>query len=287
MALEFIFNAAKISKNPHIIFFETLVLSFMSAMLAIFIFPKEFVSIGILAFITIGMVPVFAKLFSYSSYLYNYSDSFFVRHKTLFLQISYFFLGVFVSFIVLFFVLGGVTKEKVFSTQFQEIKGVENVRATITGQVSQTSISSNDTFSKVFFLVLNNNLGVVLRAAVLSFFYGAGALFLIAWNASILATVIANDIFMNAGLVLSSPLGIFNAIFQSIINFVGYLPHGFPEMLAYFVISFAGAMFARALVKGLFTTEFRWKVLGDILFMLVLSLLLVVVGAIIEASYFL
>lgn len=287
MVMEFIFNPAKISKNPSIIFFEAIFLSLISVLFAVFVFPKPYVSIGVLAFITIGAIPVFAKLFSYSSYLFNYSEGFFTRHKTLFLEITYFFLGIFVAFVLLFFLLGPTTKETVFSMQISEVEGVTNLRNSITGQAAQTQIPKESRFDKVFFLVLNNNLGVIIRAAVLSFFYGAGALFLIAWNASILATVIASDIAASMGVVLSSPFGILKAIMQSFINFLGYIPHGFPEMLAYFVISFAGAMFARDLMKGLFTTEFRWKVLWDITFMIALSIFLLVLGALIEASYFL
>lgn len=284
--MEFIFNPVKISKNPSIIFFEAIVLSLMSVFLSIFILPKDYVSVGILAFITIGSIPVFGKLFSYSSYLFNYSESFYTRHKRLFLQLIYFFLGVFCAFVFLFFLLGPNTKEIVFSTQMIEVEGVSNLRNSITGQVSQTQLANESNFNKVFKLVLSNNFGVILRAAALSFFYGAGALFLIAWNASVLATVISSEIASNLGVVLTSPLGIFQAIFQTFVSFIGYIPHGFPELLAYFIISFAGAMLARDLVKGLFTTEFRWKIIGDLLFMLALSIFLLVIGAIIEASYF-
>ncbi|HOW29203.1 MAG TPA: stage II sporulation protein M [archaeon] len=286
MVMEFIFNPAKISKNPSIIFFEALFLSIISVFFSVFIFPKEYASIGVLLFITVGAIPVFAKLFSYSSYLFNYSESFFTRHKILFLEITYFFLGIFVAFVLLFFILGPTTKETVFSTQLGEIEGVTNLRQSITGQAIETKINSENNFTKVFKIVLFNNFNVIIRAALLSFFYGAGALFLIAWNASILATVISSEIFTSMGSI-TGIFGIFQGIIQSFINFLGYIPHGFPEMLSYFIISFAGAMLARDLMKGLFTTEFRWKVLVDILFMVSLSVFLLVLGAIIEASYFL
>lgn len=285
MALEFLFNPAKITKRPGIIFFEAIFLSLISVLFSFFVFPKNYISVGILAFITFGAVPVFAKLFSYSSYLFNYSESFFTRHKTLFLQITYFFLGIFITFVCLFFILKPATREVVFSTQLNEIEGVTNLRNSITGQAIQTQIKEESNFSKVFFIVLKNNFGVVLRAAVLSFFYGAGALFLIAWNASILATVIASDIVKT--MTVFSPAGILNGILQALLNLMAYIPHGFPEMLAYFVISFAGAVLARAAVKRLFLTEFRWKVIFDILFLVALTLVLLVIGALIEASYFL
>ena len=288
MVMEFIFSPAKISKNPGIIFIEAVLLSGISVLFSLFVLPSDYVSVGVLAFITMGAIPVFAKLFSYSSYLFNYSESFFARHKTLFLEIAYFFLGVFFAFVLLFFILPPATRDSVFSVQLIEVKGVAGVRESITAQVSKTAIPEQSRFDKVFFLVLNNNLGVVVRAAALSFFYGAGALFLIAWNASILATVISTDIYLSMGaLTLSSPVGVFKALFTAFVNFLGYLPHGLPEMLAYFIISFAGAMIARGLVKGLFTTDFRWKVIGDIAFMVAFSIFLIVVGALIEASYFL
>ena len=199
MVMEFIYSPQKISKTPGIIFFEALFLALISVIFAIFVFPKAYVSIGILAFITIGSIPIFAKLYSYNSYLYNYSESFFERHKTLILQIIYLFLGIFVAFTFLFFIVGSETRETVFATQLSEIKGVEAIRNSISGQVTGTQLENQSNFGKVFNIVFKNNLGVVVRAAVLSFFYGAGAIFLIAWNASILATVIASDILLGMG----------------------------------------------------------------------------------------
>ena len=58
-------------------------------------------------------------------------------------------------------------------------------------------------------------------------------------------------------------------------------------MLAYFIISFAGAVFARDLMKGLFLTEFKWKIIKDISLMAFLALVFLLIGALIEASYFL
>ncbi len=285
MVLEFIYSPQKILKRPSIIFFEAVFISLMSVVFSVYIFPKQYISIGILAFITIGLIPIFAKLFSYNSYLFNYSEGFFQRHKTLIFQIMYVFLGIFVAFIFLFFVVSSQTRDVIFATQFSEIKGVEEIRNSITGQVSATQIKENK-FSMVFNIVFKNNLGVILRAAALSFFYGAGAIFLIAWNASILAVVIANNIFLGMG----GPVGVLDAlqgIGQSLVNLLGYVPHGLPEMLAYFIVSFAGAIFARDLMKGLFTTEFRLVVIKDLLWLIFIAMLLLVIGALIEASYFL
>lgn len=202
------------------------------------------------------------------------------------LQILYVSLGIFVAFTFIFFVVNQETREELFVTQFSEIRGVEEVRNSISGQLTRTEINSESNFIKVFNIVLNNNFGVVIRAAALSFFYGAGAIFLIVWNASILATVISNDIFINIGGVTSISSAM-EGIGQALISIIGYIPHGLPEILAYIIISFAGAIFARDLMKGLFTTEFKGIIIKDLLLLTLIALILLVIGALIEASYFL
>jgi uncharacterized membrane protein SpoIIM required for sporulation len=111
-------------------------------------------------------------------------------------------------------------------------------------------------------------------------------LFLIAWNASILATVISSEIFSSVMITNAGFFSPFIALFNALFNFLGYIPHGLPEILAYFLISFAGAMLARDLIKGTFSTEYKYRVFWDFLFMVMLALVLLIIGAIIEASYF-
>jgi uncharacterized membrane protein SpoIIM required for sporulation len=191
-----------------------------------------------------------------------------------------------VAFTFVFFVVNQDTREELFATQFSEMEGIENTRNEIVGQVTGTKTKPENTFAYVFNLVFMNNLGVVLIAAILSFFYGAGAIYLIAFNASIIATVISNDILISMGGVAGFGSAI-EGIGRALITIIGYIPHGLPEMLAYITISFAGAMLARDLMKGLFTTEFRGVIIKDLLLLTIASLFFLLIGALIEASYFL
>lgn len=201
------------------------------------------------------------------------------------LQLLYVFLGVFVAFTFIFFIVNTETREGIFVTQLSEIKNISATRDTITGQVSGTVVKSNSAFSSAFNLIFANNFGVVLRAGLLSLFYGAGAIYLIVWNASILATAIANDILINLGGVVGVG-GMLEGIGNALITLIGYVPHGLPEVLAYIIISLAGAIFARGLSKGTFFTEFRWVVLKDIIWLVIAAVVLLLIGALIEASYF-
>lgn len=285
--LDFIFSAKKMLDRPYLMIFEAIYLVIISVFISLLLLPPQYVSIGVLTFITVGSIPLFNKIFSYSSYLFNYNKSFFTRHKKLLIILVYFFLGLFVAYSAFYFFSTEPIRETIFLTQNEEIEGISYLRSSLTGEVSALDSSNQAGFSKVFSLILKNNIGVAFRALLLSLFYGAGALFLIAWNASILATVISAEIFSSiviSGYGLLSPIiGLFNALF----NLIGYIPHGLPEILTYFLISFAGAMIARDLNKGIFSTEYKFRVLLDFLLMVGLALLLLVLGALIEASYFL
>lgn len=368
MLFGLIYSPSKLYNKPHLLFLEAMFLTIVSVFLSLFIFPNEYLSFGILMFLTIGAIPVFTKLFSYNSYLSNYQKPFFKRHASLLSALAYFFVGVFFSFIVFFFLFsinynletynvddhiiisdlgtqeysfkitevrdssirvslfqnnqairqgtfyrgqyinfrgyefnrtflitdiyeevvlstGNGIRENIFFVQFKERAGIDAARKSLTGQVIGNIPESK--FSEAFSLIFRNNLNVVIKAIVMSFFYGAGALFLISWNASVLAGVVALDIFISMAPLISEGLkGFFIGIFHSVYLFIGYIPHGLPELLAYFLVSFAGAMLARDIFKGMFSSEFRWQIIKDFLLILLFALILLFIGAIIEACYF-
>ena len=266
-------------------FFEAFILTIISVIFSVLLFPKEFCSIGILAFITIGALPLFNKLYSYDSYIYSYNKSFFKRHEKIIKLLFYFFLGVFVSLVLVFFISGPTIQDKLFYTQNLEVENISEIRSDITGNFIG---SPNSNFQKAFSEISKNNLGVMFTAILLSFFYGAGGLFLIVWNASILSFVVIQDILMSFAAVSGhGVLSFLYGVLNSFINFLGYLPHGIFEFLAYFFASVAGAILARDLFKGVFTTEFAGRALKDFLLMILIALLSYFIGTLIEACYFL
>jgi len=287
MVLELLINTDKLRQSPGLMFFDAVILTAISILFAIFLFPKTNTSIAVLAFITIGAVPLFNKLYSHDSYLLNFDKPFFKRHKTTIYLLLWFFLGIFATYVGAYFVLPHGASVNVFSAQFGELDGIAQLQNSIsTGNLVGHSLNYSK-FKEVFFLILINNLLVVLSATLLSFFYGAGGLFLIAWNSSILAAVISQNITLSFAGVSGGAISIFTGIANTILNFFSYLPHGLPEILAYFIVSVTGAILARDLFRGLFTTDFKWVALLDFMHMFLLALLFLAIGALIEASYFL
>jgi len=287
MVLELLINTNKLRQSPGLMFLDAVILVIISIIFAVFLFPNNNTSIAALAFITIGAVPLFNKLYSHDSYLSNFDKSFFERHKTIILLLLWFFLGIFATYVAAYFILPSNASANIFSAQVGELDGIAEIQNSIgTGNLFGASIIS-PIFKEVFFLILINNLLVVLSATLLSFFYGAGGLFLIAWNASILSAVIAKDILISFSGISGSIGSILNSIYNAILNFLSYLPHGLPEIIAYFLVSVAGAMFARDLFRGVFTTDFKWIALLDFIYLFLLAIIFLAIGALIEASYFL
>jgi uncharacterized membrane protein SpoIIM required for sporulation len=286
MVLELLINISKLRHRPIYIFIEAIFLTIISIIISFALFPENYTSIAILGFLTIGALPLFNNLYAYDSYLFNYNKSFFNRHKRIITLLFYFFLGVLITFIFAYFLFPSNISKEMLGAQFGEIDNISDIKASITGQTTGHNINSNN-FWNVFNLIFKNNILVMITATLLSFFYGAGGLFLIVWNASILSAVliryILSAVSFAAGQGLWTP---FIAIYHGFVAFLGFIPHGFFEVLAYFFVSVAGAMLARDLFKGVFTTDFKWFAIRDFFYMFLLAVFSLVIGAIIESLSF-
>jgi len=129
-------------------------------------------------------------------------------------------------------------------------------------------ITGNATKAGRFLSILQNNIYVMIFTLIFSFIFGAGAIFVLAWNAS----------------VISAAIGIYSE--YKIINiplaFGRYMIHGIPEIAAYFITALAGGMFgASAIRNGIKSKTFR-IVLGNIFVLLFIALLVLIFAALIE-----
>src|SRR3989344_4686083 len=116
-----------------------------------------------------------------------------------------------------------------------------------------------------FLTIFSNNVLVAVSTLIFSLLFGAGVIFVIAWNASIIAAVIA----------LTAQYSLINLPFGA----TKFLLHGIPEMIAYFFVAMAGGMASLAL-----SSFFKNKLSKEKLFTIIRrSLLLVIIGIIVLA----
>ena len=168
-----------------------------------------------------------------------------------------------------------------FESQSSTISSI-NGRAIDSSLTSTTgnAITSFNIFSRIFF----NNVKVLLFCVLFSFLYGAGSLFILMWNASIVGTAIGNFVRTNiatlANTVGGSTIGAYFSVVS--IGLFKYVLHGFPEILAYFVAALAGGIISIAIINHDFETRKFEHILLDSADLLMLSLFILFVAALLE-----
>ncbi len=261
--LETLMSVRDAVKNPwHMIIFGV-VISLISVGVSYLVFPE---SAGLLTvfLITIISAPFMLKLHGYEeaseegkvrkvSLASRINPiSAFSRQSEIFVIYSAFFVGVIIALTASFIFLPDAVVEKTFGDQINQI-----------GEIG--AIFGNLAAQGAFGQILVNNLIVLSVSFVFALLFGIGAIFILAWNASVLSVAI--------GLVAKS-----SGVPAAVITF---LPHGVFEIAAYFVAGIAGGIISIA-VSRRGTKEFG-AVVEDMLVMMVLSVVLVTIGAYIES----
>jgi uncharacterized membrane protein SpoIIM required for sporulation len=103
---------------------------------------------------------------------------------------------------------------------------------------------------------------------IASLIFGAGAIFILAWNASVIAAAIG--IFTRSN-ITQLPLGL-----------ARYLIHGIPEIAAYFMAALAGGIFSTAVTNHDNKRERFLMIVQDSLNLLVIAIVILIIAGLIE-----
>jgi len=123
-----------------------------------------------------------------------------------------------------------------------------------------------------FFGIFTSNLGVALIFFILSFFYGAGAIFLIVWNASIFSTFIAFSV-QNLSKGLNNALGLLGAFSLYFI----------PEVGGFLLAGIAGGVISKAVITEHWFSKPFQNVIRDATILLLLAIVLLIIAALLES----
>ncbi|MFC1768235.1 stage II sporulation protein M [Nanoarchaeota archaeon] len=198
-------------------------------------------------------------------------------HTKTLLYFMFLFLGFTFALAFWNIVLPDPMSDTLFQVQNEAINIVNQkfVGNVVTGnELADISVTGNAISSEKFLgIIFFNNLKVLFFALLFSFFYGAGAIFILAWNASVIGAAMGNLI---TALISG---GVFTAIFSS---FFRYFTHGIFEIAAYFTAALAGGIISIAIIRHDYKSKRFKEVLVDSLDLTILSLLLLLIGALVE-----
>lgn len=194
------------------------------------------------------------------------------RHAPTLMFFMVLFLGMAVAFSVLYVVLPSETSATVFRVQSDTI---QNLNQHVTGKVTQTGL-----VSKIFL----NNVKVMIFCIMFSFLYGAGAMFIWAWNASVIGAAAGNFVRTHmarfADTVGFPKVGAY--MYASSLSVLRYSIHGVPEIFAYIIGGLAGGILSVAVMNhDLGTGKFE-KILLDVSDLVLLSVFVLFVAALLE-----
>jgi len=256
MVLERLVTVREALTNPSWMFIVGGLVSTISLFIAFIIFPS---SVGLMStfLVTIAMTPFMVNLLRYEEKMTELQQdtgellSVFQRHKKIIKVYIAFFAGMILSYSIIYTILPEQIVETLFEDQINEIK---IIRGSFVG----------GTFTKIVL----NNLGVLLVTYFFSFIFGAGAIFILSWNASVLSTAIG---------LSAKALGGFKALPIAIL---AYFPHGSLELLAYFIGGIAGGLASVAVSKGRPYTLSR--IIKDSLIFLMWGVGLILIAGVVE-----
>ncbi len=266
MVLESMINPKNAEDKPWHVFIIAIIYTFVAVFFANFLFPSQ-ASILSIALVTIIFVPFFQRMFALEERK-EFAEkrrhrNFLSRHGQMIYVLSAFFLGIIVamSFIYMFF-----PSDNVFQLETDTIRGITTGNAAAEGN-----------FGRFFF----NNTQVMVLMFVLSVLFGAGAVFILSWNAAVIATYVgaimksfaAQGTGTAAAYLYGLPVGLGSITL-----------HGIPEIVAYFIAGIGGGILSVGMLREKWKSREFGTILQDSILMFFCAEMLILIAALIEAA---
>tara|TARA_Y100000034_G_scaffold14075_1_gene14721 strand:- start:29487 stop:30344 length:858 start_codon:yes stop_codon:yes gene_type:complete len=276
MVIESFISPFKAEKNPYELMFFGFFYSSISILLSMWIF-QEYSSLLMVFLTVMACMPLMYNIMKSE----EIKDTIFKSELKLLKEhgkavefLMFLFFGITIGYVFWYVLLPNYFQLGNFFFKVQK----ETLFA-INGRITN-SVVRNDIFVKI----LLNNIKVLIFCILFSFLFGLGAIFILTWNSSVIAT--ATGDFINNGLkeiskttVNSITGGYFSVVMA---GFLRYMIHGIPEIAAYFVGGLAGGIISFAIAKHHFKTKKFENILLDSSELIVIAILILVVAGLLE-----
>src|SRR3972149_11864094 len=273
--LESMFNPRRLEKGPWKMLFIGILYASLSLLLVKWFFAGDAVLSQYSGLIVVTFCVMFSIPFMYFIIKEEEAEdeevfgllSVWKIHKDAIYAFLWLFLGFIVAFAFWYMVL---QDSSLFNAQLETYCMI-NSPGSIENCVSQYDFSKSTgaaTKELRFLSIIENNVYVMIFTLIFSLIFGAVAIFVLAWNAS----------------VISAAIGIFTRyqITEIPLGLLRYMVHGFPEITAYFIAALAGGMFGTGMMRhGIKDPRFI-RVLENVVILLFIAILILILAAFME-----
>ncbi len=272
MVLEALITPLKAEKKPWETFMIGFVYSAVAIAISLWIFGEQ-ASLIATFLISIAALPLVYSTFKREEakdISLDSERSILKEHSRAITFLVFLFMGIVLAYVLAYLILPVQHITNLFSLQ----------QTTITSINAQT-VTELSLFSKIFL----NNMKVLIFCIVFSLFYGAGAIFILVWNGSVIATAMGNfireQLSTYAGAVGFTHAAAYLHTFS--LSLARYSIHGIPEITAYFVASLAGGIISVAVIRHDFRTKKFEKIMFDASNLLLIAIATLLGAALLEA----
>jgi uncharacterized membrane protein SpoIIM required for sporulation len=279
--LESMINPKRVEKGPWKMFFIGIMYASLSILLVYWFFNKDAVLSQYSGMIVVTFCVMFSLPFMYFIIKQEEKQDEQIEgllgmwkvHRDAIYAFIWLFLGFIVAFSFWYIILQNST---LFNAQIETYcminspGGIENCVAKydFPQQISSTGAAT----SEIRFLsIIQNNIYVMIFTLIFSLIFGAGAIFILAWNASVISAAIS--IFTKYQ-INQIPLGI-----------ARYMIHGFPEITAYFITALAGGIFGIGIVRNGIKSPKFFRVIENVIILLFIAIIILIIAAVIEVYF--
>ncbi len=279
MVIESIIKPRNAINNPHKVILYTFSVSILAIILSYNVF-YDFSSIASLAFIVIGLLPFINNILKIEEEIdmtLENENEMIKHHRKVITLFLYMFIAITMAYLIFYLIMPTNVVETLFNYQIQTINQVNSPSGSET--IVANVISNNP-----FFIILLNNLRVMLFCIVFSFLYSSGAIFFLSWTASLMAAAIGS--FIRSGvsslLVQFESLSGIHYVQVLSIGVLRYFIHGIFEITAYLFAALAGGIISYAVINHHYQSKKFNEILLDSFDLIILSVIFLILGSLIE-----
>ncbi len=277
--LESLINPKRAEKGPWKMIFIGIIYASLSLLLTKLFFSGDPVLIKYSGLIVVAFCTMFSLPFMYyiirqeereDEYIGGGIKRIWSVHKDVILSLVWLFLGFVIAFSFWLLVLHD---SNLLNAQIQTYCSI-NSPGQITACVNQYSTGTfvgptgAATSGSQFASILTNNLYVLVFTLLFSLIFGAGAIFVLAWNATVIASAVG--VFTKFQ-IADIPMGLLR-----------YMIHGLPEITAYFLAALAGGILGTGLIRNGINNKRFLHVIENTIILLCAAIAILIIAALME-----
>ncbi|MEM4325828.1 MAG: stage II sporulation protein M [Candidatus Pacearchaeota archaeon] len=282
--LESIINPKRVEKGPWKMFFVGLVYASLSLLLVRWFFSGDAVLSRYSGIMIVTFSVMFSIPFMYFIIKQEEEEDEMVfglfgiwkAHK----DAIFAFIWLFVGFVVAFSFWDIVIRDpNLFNAQIETYCKINNPlnyercvkMYTLSEWNEEKKITGGITKGSMLLQIIENNIFVGVFTLIFSLIFGAGAIFVLSWNASVISAAIS---IFTQHQIKGIPVGI-----------TRYMIHGIPEITAYFIVALAGGMFGVSILRNGFYSKKFLHTLENVIILLFLALVIILIAGGIEVYF--